>query len=219
MKTRKLPEYVTNAFLIKLLKHKTITFLSYWILQGILYMNPYEKVFKLLLDVIGTFVIGLSLLPFFKDNHFLLITTAFVISHTLNMLLNGHFFALGRFLGFTKISADRYFDYIHKMKIRWDKRNCVKLVLIYGSLSREKITETSDLDVRVLCKENIWNIIECCFWIFIERSIGLFSRFPIDIYLETNPSGLKRMRADEIPVVLVSVDSPEEYFDSYTLYN
>lgn len=181
-------------------------------------MNPYEKVFKLLLDVIGTFVIGLALFPFFKDKYLLLVTAAFVISHTLNMLFNGHLFALGRFLGFTKISADRYFEYINKMKMRWDKRSCVKLVLIYGSLSREKITETSDLDVRVLSEENIWNIIECCFWVFVERAIGLLSRFPIDIYLETKPSGLKRMRADEIPVVLVSVDSPEKYFDSYTLY-
>ena len=143
---------------------------------------------------------------------------ALVFSHTLNMLFNGHFFALGRYFGITKVHCSGYFEYIDKMKSRLKKKKCMRFVLIYGSLSRKQISETSDLDVRVLPNNNLNAIMLCCFWVFLERSIGLLNRFPVDIYVESKPAGLNRMRSDEVPIVLLSNESPEKYFSKFKSY-
>ena len=73
---------------------------------------------------------------------------------------------------------------------------------MFGSLSREHFSSSSDLDVRVISKEGFFNCYISCFWVFLERFRALLNKYPLDVYVVTKRKGLEKLRTDEIPIVL-----------------
>lgn len=215
MKTKSLPKYISNPFLMKVLKSRVFVFLSYWIFQGFLYMNIYEKLFKVLFNIVGISIIAVFFSTIFSMNKWFLLLVSFVITHTLNMLFNGHIFSLGRFLGYTNVAKEKYLRYIAQMRKRWLSRSCFKFIVAYGSLSREELSATSDLDIRVFAKSRLLDVIGCCFFVFVERTHALFAGFPIDIYVIAKSSETAKIRSDEIPVILLSKYDPNKFFETY----
>ncbi len=129
---------------------------------------------------------------------------------------------LGRFSGIVNNKPRPFIQYPENIRSRLKNRKSITSVVMFGSLSRESFSSTSDLDVRVIAEDGFVNNFTACFWTFIERFIALVNKYPLDIYVVTKYKGLEKVRSDEIPVILFDKKdfiekSYEKKFD-YDLY-
>ena len=81
MKRKKLPAFISNPVLIEIFQTRPGRVFTNWVLQGMLYMNPIEVIYKLLLDLALMSVILFYLMPDFGSVSIML---AFLIAHTIN---------------------------------------------------------------------------------------------------------------------------------------
>ena len=61
MKEKKLPSFVRNRAVYEFFQSKPGRLLTNWVLQGMLYMNRVEIIFKLLLDIVLTVIIWMAI--------------------------------------------------------------------------------------------------------------------------------------------------------------
>lgn len=172
-----------------------------WFFQSILYMDRTERAYKLFLELIFallTFVIISPLTPLW-----LAIVISLVNGHSLNWLLNGHLFGLLKTFEYGEIDPQKLNGYISGFKKRLSEEKSIDEALCYGSLARGEMNNHSDLDVRVIRKKGFVNGIRSCNFVFFERSRALFLKFPLDIYVLDDSSGLSLLRDDEVPIRLL----------------
>jgi len=161
-----------------------VLILSSWIFQGILYMDKTEKIFKLSLDIIFTFIFvafGINVL------------TSILIAHTLNWIFNGQIFVTCKNLKIIKTPKEKFENYIERLKNRAKDEPSIIWVGVYGSLVRGEFKETSDLDVRIIRKAGIINGLRACIFVMRERTWATFNRFPLDIYVGDSFKFLEKM--------------------------
>lgn len=176
-----------------------LTFSS-WLFQGIFYMDTTEKYFKVLLDFIIFFPL------FFTLNNYLTILLSFLIaitlSHTINWIFNGQIFVLLKNLRLINTTTSRFFDYLEDFKKRVENENSIVAAAAFGSLSREKIKKTSDLDIRVIRNPGIINGINACVFVLKERTKSFFKGFPLDIYLLDSSEMVDKHIKKEKPIII-----------------
>lgn len=189
--------------LTPIFRFKLIIILTNWIFQGIFYADKTERVFRLCLDV--TFAFMLYEFVFGSKDHINLLI-AFLISHTLNWIFNGQLFALFKNFGIVHNDPEKIISYAYGVKDRASREKSIISVVLYGSLVREEIKSTSDVDLRVIRKSGLFNGLRACIFGFKERSRALFYRFPLDMYVIDSPRHLLKMRPDENPVVLYDLN-------------
>lgn len=169
-----------------------------WTFQSFLYMDKTEKIFKITVDLI---LLLLFYLIFIQLTNFVIsVVLSFIIAHTLNWTFNGHIFALLKTFNIIKTQKEDFIKYINRLKERSSKEKSIYLVASLGSISRNELKETSDLDIRIIRKEGFLNGLKACKFIFVERSKSFLNGFPIDIYLGDNNNFLKK--ADEKSVII-----------------
>jgi L-malate glycosyltransferase len=169
-----------------------------WTFQSLLYMDKTEKAFKLLLDLILLIIFYIPLNGFLSPILSLIIS--FIMAHTINWIFNGHVFALLKTFGIIKTEPEKFTDYINNLKIRSSKEDSILLVAMFGSISRNELKETSDLDIRIIRKKGFINGIKTGLFVMLERSKSFFKRFPLDIYVLDDIRGLKKF--DENPNII-----------------
>lgn len=184
-----------------LFKFKLFIIISNWIFQGMLYADKTERAFRLLLDGLMTLILYAFFINLIQGAYTVL-TFSFFVAHTVNWIFNGQLFVLGRYVGVKPKKQDHFDKYINKLKYRAEREKSIKLVAVYGSMSRNDLSESSDLDVRILRKRGFLNGLNACLFGFSERTIALFSRFPLDMYVIDSPNHLLKMRSDEVPEIL-----------------
>lgn len=189
--------------LTPIFRFKVIIIFTNWLFQGILYADKTEKIFRLCLDII----IALLMYKFMFDskNHINLLI-AFLTSHTLNWIFNGQLFALSKNFGIIHNDPERIINYAYGVKNRASKEESIKSVILYGSLVREEIKSSSDLDLRIIRKNGLFNGLRACIFGLKERCRALFYRFPLDIYVIDSSKHLMKMRSDENPIVLYDLN-------------
>lgn len=180
-------------------KFKFIVVLTNWLFQGILYTDKTETIFKICLDIILTFIIYEFIIG---SNSYISLLIAFLISHTFYWIFNGQIFALAKNFGVIHNDPEIIINYAYKIKDRASKEKCITSVLIYGSLVRGEIKNTSDLDLRIIRKKGLLNGLRACIFGFKERIRAFFCQFPLDMYIIDNSQHLLKMRPDEKPVIL-----------------
>jgi len=186
-----------NTQLGVILKSKFGVILSNWLFQGMRFMNRYEIMIKILLDTILLLIIlqfiELTILNFLFS---------VLLAHTINWVVNGHFFVLMRYVRpFPKRESD-FEIFIEKFKSIAMKFECVDSVAIYGSYCRQCLNENSDLDVRVVVKKGIVAGFCGALFCMFSRFRALLSTFPLDVFCCVEDAGLEKLRDDEIPVIL-----------------
>ena len=178
-----------------------------WLHQGLLYMDRTEFRARVFVEVIGIFLFSLLFSFFFRTSvlDWRLVLFSTVVVHTLNWMLNGNWWAciLFTFPHLENPGAKATCHYLTRMKGRLEKKRSIVGVMVYGSLSRGKWHNRSDLDVRVLRHPGIFNGIQAIFVMMRERIIAVFTRQPLDVYLADGIPFLEKMRNDEIPIFLV----------------
>ena len=201
MEPKKKYAKVQSNCLRMLLESKVGVLLSNWCFQGMLYMEPAEVFFKVLLEC---FFWGLAAAILSRTGLRPVIVwcLALIIAHTANWLFNGHLFVLGRYLGFTHTRPEKFIAYPLGIKARLETKKSVAAAAMFGSLSRDNFSTTSDLDMRIIYRRGVANSLVACFWGFMERFRALLNSFPLDVYVIRKTRSIKKLRPDEPPVVL-----------------
>jgi len=200
-KIKKSPAWLNNQFLIKLYQSKVGVLFSNWLAQCMLYAEPTEILFRLCLEVF-IFLLLFGVYVVFKDVTLFNSVGIALLTHTITFFINGQFFVLGRFFGIVYNKPVPFIEYPGRIKKRLLKRRSIIGLVMFGSLSREKFSTSSDLDIRVIASDDFINIFIACFWTFIERFRALLNKYPLDVYVVTWHKGLEKLRSDEPPIVL-----------------
>jgi len=198
MKEKKLPSFVRNPALYRFFQSKPGRLLSNWVLQGMLYMNPIEIVYKLFLDLVMTVPVWM-LLPIQEEPGRVL--TAWIIAHTINWVANCQPIALLRHLDWGKNDARHFIEYIEGLERRIQGRPYLVGAASFGSLSKGKYKDTSDIDIRVVLGKGMFQRLRAANYCFIERLRAAVSRFPLDLYAFDLDEMKRKMNKDEVPVI------------------
>jgi len=163
-------------------------------------MDRTEKIFFLLLD-------GIFFLPIFfaflaLSNLSSSIILAVVITHTLHWLFNGHLYVLLKNLRLSKIELDCFAKYLSDLRERAKKEKSILAIAAFGSLSRRQLSESSDLDIRIIRRPGVINGMRACLFTLLERGRALMSKIPLDVYTLDGFQNLSKLCPDEPPVVL-----------------
>lgn len=183
-----LPIYLNVLNFKQLLSNNFSIIITYWFFQSIRYSNLRETIFKIFLTVI----LFVFFLIYFNP------LISIIIAHSLNAILNGHFPAMLVHMGVGSPSPVSFIKYIEKLHLRLNKSKNIEFIYAYGSLSKGNYKPTSDIDIRIVPKNQNW--IRCLLILWRERFFALISWFPLDIYAFSIPELSKKMRNDEPPI-------------------
>ena len=155
-------------------------------------MDRTERLFKIGLDAFLLiplyFLLSNSL-----DHPFFALLISFMLVHTVNWVINGQIFVLFKNLKLIQTSSSTFEGYLEYLSQKIKKQDFILFSAVYGSLAREKLKETSDLDVRIIRKKGWLNGLRGCIFVMRERSRALLYKFPLDIYLLDDTNGLSKL--------------------------
>lgn len=172
-----------------------------WVFQGLLGMDPSERIFKIGLDMVLTPLLTVPLSNVLEL--WLAVLIGFAIAHTINWIFNGHLFVIGRFVGFTKTAPQKIWKYMMGIEERVRHKPFLSGVIVLGAVTRgENVRETSDVDIRFVRERGLRNaLLANCYGMY-EKTRALFHRFPLDLYVYDSFDSLDRLREDEQPIIL-----------------
>ena len=200
MKEKKLPPFIRNPVLYDFFQSKPGRLLSNWVLQGMLYMNPVEVAYKLFLDVVMVALLWM-VLPL--EDEFAHLLTALLAAHTVNWVVNCQPIALLRHLDWGRNDATRFIEYIERMEQRLRGKSYLLAAASFGSLSKGKYKDTSDIDIRVVLGKGLFQRVRAANFCFLERARAAVNRFPLDLYAFDLEEMKRKMNDDEVPVVFM----------------
>lgn len=184
-------KYKDKSLLSKILSLKIVVFLSNIVFQGIRYMSFGEKIYKISITVIFTILVNLLV----KN-----ILISLIVGHLLNYILNGQFYVVFRYLSrnqtMSREDLEQYIEVIEKLIKIFKPLD----VLVIGSFCRGKMSKTSDLDIRLYHKKDVISSLKAYLMATILRFLGLWMKFPIDIFCFSDLRFLDKISKDEIPV-------------------
>lgn len=183
-----------------LLGHPIAGVAVHWTFQNLFYMDPTERWFKLLLDLVLTIINGAILsvgLPWQ-----LAWPTAFLVAHTVNFLLNGQLWVLLKHYGLVNYTYEAFESYARSLGRRAQREPAIRYVAIYGSLSRQQWSPSSDLDARIVRYPGFVSGLRTCWFLLRERSRALIAGFPLDAYITDNEMSLRKLNPEESPFYL-----------------
>ena len=192
---------ISNAQVFRpFLRWKATALLIHWIFQGLLYMDKTERYFKLSIDILFTITIGLILSIWFSWQ--MSVFVGFISAHSINFFFNSQIYVVLKHFGSVRHTKTEMDKYIAKLKHKIQRESSIRCGFVFGSLSREELKETSDLDVRLIRNPGFRNALSSCFFLMFERFSAFLNKFPLDIYLLDSEAPLSRLRKDELPIKL-----------------
>lgn len=208
-KKKHLPKFLTGTWFDEWMSYGYITFITSFILQGMLYANWRDNVIKIGLDVIITLALML-LMPCWG---------AFLIAHAINYCINGQAICVFYHLKAGNMSAKKFYDETCALKERLDQYDCINAAISYGSLSVGRWHNSSDLDIRFVPAKGEWNYWKACFAGLRERTICFFRVYPLDMYIFTMKRTYKTMKKGERPIIFKDkTNENKQYFEERVTY-
>ncbi|MXR40768.1 hypothetical protein GRX01_05345 [Halobaculum sp. WSA2] len=168
-------------------------------------MSKTERRFKLCLDGMLTAAIYRGLNG--TTGRLQSFVAGILIAHTLNFLFNGHLFVVLKHFDLVHTDIEAFEEYCDALGRLGEQHDSIEAVVALGSLSRDELHSTSDLDIRVIRKTGITNGIAACSLVTLARSKALFKGFPLDIFVLDDQSELSRIRDDERENLTVLYDA------------
>ena len=202
-------KYKNKSFLSYVLSLRVVVLLSNIIFQGIRYMSLGEKIYKLSMTLAFALIVYV-----FLDN----ILSSIIIGHLLNYILNGQFYVVFRYLSSKQTMSEEDLDEYIGLIEKYIKIYKPLDVLVIGSFCRGKMSKTSDLDIRLYHKNDFQSSLKAYLMATTLRFIGLWIKFPIDIFCFSDISFLDKISKDEIPVNFLRNDNILEKYTSSVNY-
>jgi len=188
-----------SRFLQWLLRSPLVALAVAWTFQGMLYMDPTERRFKLVLDFWLTAGLGLVLSTLLQ--WYIAWPLAFAAAHSLNFLFNGELWGVLKHYGFIEQQHHEFDEYVQAFCKRAQHEPAVDYVLVCGSVARDEWSPQSDLDVRLVRVPGFLNGLRACWFLLYERTRALFAGFPLDAYVLDGEASLQKLRLEERPEV------------------
>lgn len=182
-----------------------------WLFQGIKGMGKADLIGKIFFDVL----IFIVILFFLNGVGLHRISLALILAHTFNWLINTHFWDVGRFLGITRTSPDRFFPYLQKIKDKIERDGSIPSAIVIGGISRNQgFKTTSDIDMIFIRGRGFKNALKAVLVTIRERARAFFSKFPLHLELYDNMEFMNRHRTDEVPIVLKDINgNVKDWYD------
>ncbi|WP_336361987.1 nucleotidyltransferase domain-containing protein [Halalkalicoccus salilacus] len=147
-------------------------------------MDRYERTFKIVSTA------GLASVFYFRGAR---LTTAVLLGHSLNFVLNSNVIAALKTLDVSFYNDRSEFDsYAYRILDDFAEYEWVNDVYVAGSVNRDEWSPGSDLDVIIVRKPGFWNGIRGVFRALVTRFLATFNLFPLDIYIFDRESLEKR---------------------------
>jgi len=168
--------------------------LTYFINQGMRYMEPAERIYKFSISV---------LIFYFLTYDFGIL--GFLLAHFINMVVNGQIFVLTRYTSIKNSLNEQKIDAVFRLIGLFYRAGFYKDVLITGSGCRNKLRSSSDLDLRLYYNPKYMGI-----FAFLAASVirfySLLILCPLDLYCFNNPQFLTKLDKDEQPISVFKYD-------------
>ena len=192
-------------------KPRLLNLFCNWVHQAFFYLDRVEQIGRILLEGSATLLLATTFAVVTDRQIFDLLTLAvcFLIIHTFNWVFNGNLWACILF-AFPKLrnpGETVTCQYLNDMAERLKNNPSISGLLIFGSLSRGKWHDRSDIDLRILRKPGFCNALCALSVQMRERLIAFFAKQPLDMYLADNVDFLMNMRKDEPPIFLLMRDA------------
>ena len=178
-----------------------------WISHAIHSTDFSERIFRILIEmmlILGLFAYMYYWSPFKKD-----ITAsamfAFIVGHTIMWFLDGNFwvYMLDSFHWIQNPGIDRIISYVRLCKKFFLMGDLSDAILIYGSMCRGEFHNRSDLDLRIVRRNDSWLGILCLPVALFLRAFSFFIVLPVDLQVSDSFAFLDRqMRKEEAPIVV-----------------
>ncbi|MDY7394083.1 hypothetical protein UMM65_02440 [Aureibaculum sp. 2210JD6-5] len=185
-----------------------------WIFQGIPLGSRIEKVYKISFTVFFGLIFFVMLYYIFNISTVGSLIFGFLIAHTINWFVNCNFCVIFTHrIKWFKIPTIRLFDQLYAIQERLDNKNWILYSTSSGGICRGTMDGNSDIDVSLVIKPGIKNILSAILFFVKEKKIADFNGVPLDIFIsETPEESLKRSNKQENPVVLYD---PYNTIDNY----
>jgi hypothetical protein len=184
-------KYKDKSYLSYILSFRLIVFLSNIIFQGIRYMSWGERIYKISITIVFAILLNFAI-----DN----ILISVIIGHLMNYIANGQFYVVYRYLSSNQTMSREDLDKYIRLIEKYIKIFKPLDVLVIGSFCRGKMGKTSDLDIRLYHKNDLASSLKAYIMATLLRFIGLWVKFPIDIFCFSNLNFLEKIDKEEIPV-------------------
>lgn len=181
----------------------------HWVFQGMLYMDRTERLFKIVLDAI---IIAAFVVTFGFASQTLII--GFLIGHTLNFVFNGQINVVLKSFGISRVKKDGLLGFLDEFARRVDGEPSIFYAAAFGSVSREQLADSSDIDIRVIRAPGLLAALRSCVFVMVERTRAMLTGVPLDIFVLDNERGLAKLRADEPPLTIKQRITPESMVHS-----
>ena len=191
------PAALRGPFIGEMRRYGIMIFLSAWIFQGILIMNWREAVVKVGFTAVfaaAFWSLGMAIVP------------AVLIAHTLNFAFNGQLYAMYTHMGATHVTARHFLEETERASRQCRRRSYIDAAIAYGSLSRGCFKSTSDIDLRLVPAGSEWSWWRAVFYALWMRCEAFVRHYPLDLYVYSGPVCARRMRSDELPIMLAERD-------------
>jgi hypothetical protein len=169
------------------------------VFQSLVYMEAAERWYK----IVQNTAFGIIAL---KLNEGMSVPVAIVVGHLSGFFLNGQLPGVLKNVGLLETPPERFARWIRLIELCGERAEAISAVGIYGSLSRNELSQESDLDVRIVRRGGIRNAVESCVISNGLRLAATVTLFPIDIYVVYSSASLDKLRDDEDVQVLVDKD-------------
>lgn len=177
--------------------------LRHWLAQGLFYAHPTERIYKILFELLFLGLLIFILIKIFKLNHIFAVFVAIFTTHNINFIVNGSFWeTMVCDLGLKGPGKRNLVNYLKDMRERHSKYSFIESSFVYGSLARGELHDGSDLDAVIVRRRGFINSIKGIALLAHEKFLALEKRITLELYLADDLSWLKRIRNDEIPVVI-----------------
>lgn len=175
-----------------------------WLHQALTYMDVGEMYSKIIIELAELLVV-MALLNDLVSNIYLNIIISGFIVHTWNWVTNGLFWAvvIFTFPWLKNPGAEKTVVYLNNMKQRLMRSGSVSGLTLYGSITRNAWHDRSDIDFRIVRNKGFVNLIKAVYLTMRERFIAFLYMQPMDLYLADSVEFLKKLRSDEVPVILI----------------
>ena len=177
-------------------------FVASWLLHGVHVFDKTEKLYYIICELVLQ-LMPITILYFCGVADWWLYLISLILVHSLTWLCDSHWLVGYREVDktFRSKGIKGVIDYIDIVRKELYGNSNVSLIAVYGSLSRRKFHDRSDLDLRIV-QENR------SFFLFLKvqklRFIGIWKyRIPLDLKLVDSEDYLKKeMREDEKAIVV-----------------
>lgn len=202
------------------LNNKYFTWLqifSNWLMQGIFHADRSEKTYKILFTIVFWIV---SWIILYYSLEFTLIKSIFIgfmVSHTLNWIVNNNLFVLlvhrMRWLKTTKQELFYQLESIENRLEQIKNKDWILFSVSHGGICKGTLNVHSDIDVSLIRKPGLKNMFHAIIFYLKEKKYADLKGVPLDIFICDTPKNcIERSGGQKNPIVLLDHENIVDHY-------